>query len=161
MRRIFPYPVLTASLVLMWLLLNGFSLGHFVLGLCIATGASLAMTALHPAKARLRNWRAVFALIGMVLKDILVSNITVAKVVLAGRRRSPNAGFVIIPLEVRHPLALAALACIITSAPGTAWLEYRSSSGKLMIHVLDLVDEQDWINLVKQRYEPLLMEIFE
>lgn len=31
----------------------------------------------------------------------------------------------------------------------------------ILIHVLDLIDEQEWIRLIKDRYERLLMEIFE
>jgi multicomponent K+:H+ antiporter subunit E len=31
----------------------------------------------------------------------------------------------------------------------------------LIIHVLDLVDESDWIRTIKTRYEKLLLEIFE
>jgi multicomponent K+:H+ antiporter subunit E len=30
-----------------------------------------------------------------------------------------------------------------------------------MIHVLDLVDENEWIRTIKGRYERLLLEIFE
>ena len=56
---------------------------------------------------------------------------------------------------------LALLACILTSTPGTAWMEYRADNGRLLVHVLDLVDEQEWIDLIKNRYERMLMEIFE
>jgi multicomponent K+:H+ antiporter subunit E len=161
MSRALPYPVLTAALTLMWLLLNGFSLGHLILGGAVATGASWAMTSLHPAQPYARNWRAMLAFAGLVLRDIVASNVAVARVILSGRRHSRTAGFVSIPLELRDENALAVLACVLTSAPGTAWIEYRAATGHLLIHVLDLKDDQDWIDLVKKRYEPLLMEIFE
>ena len=66
-----------------------------------------------------------------------------------------------IPLDLRDPYGLAALACIITSTPGTFWVELRSGDGMLMIHVLDLIDESEWIQTIKGRYERLLLEIFE
>src|SRR5690606_16752931 len=56
MSRLLPYPVLTASLLVMWLLLNGFSAGHLVLGVIVATAASLAMVALQPDKPQIRRW---------------------------------------------------------------------------------------------------------
>ena len=59
------------------------------------------------------------------------------------------------------PTALAVLACVVTATPGTAWIEYRSRRDAMLIHVLDLVEEQDWIDLITGRYEPLLKEIFE
>jgi multicomponent K+:H+ antiporter subunit E len=30
-----------------------------------------------------------------------------------------------------------------------------------MIHVLDLIDESEWVDTIKGRYERLLLEIFE
>lgn len=161
MSRVLPYPLLTASLLTMWLLLNGLSAGHIVLGSIVAFMASRAMVALQPDKPRLRRWGLIPKLIALVLADVLRSNIEVAGIILRGRRKEFSSGFVMIPLELRDPTGLAVLACIITSTPGTAWVEYHAGSGRLRIHVLDLVDEQAWVDLIKQRYEALLMEIFQ
>jgi multicomponent K+:H+ antiporter subunit E len=38
-------------------------------------------------------------------------------------------------------------------------VEHDSTSNRLLLHVFDLVDEQHWIDLIKQRYEYLLLEI--
>lgn len=161
MSRFLPYPVLTAALLLMWLLLTSFSAGHFLLGAVIATGASRVMAALQPSKPRLRRWQLIPQLFAIVLFDILRSNIAVASIIIQGRRRDRVPGFVAIPLELRDETGLAVLACIITSTPGTAWIEYAPDSGILLIHVLDLVDEKEWVALIKSRYESRLMEIFE
>ncbi|GAA2813974.1 multisubunit potassium/proton antiporter PhaE subunit [Aminobacter aminovorans] len=160
MRRLLPYPLLTASLVVMWLLLNRFSLGHLVLGSIIALVASRAMAALQPAKPQIRRWDKIPLLVWLVFVDICRSNIAVARIVLSRGRRQ-NSGFVSIPLDLRDRTGLAVLACIVTSTPGTAWLEYNSTSGHVLIHVLDLVDDRAWIDTIKHRYEHLLMEIFE
>ena len=161
MTRVLPYPLLAAALLLMWLLLSGFSVGQFVLGSLVAFGATWAMVPLEPSKPRIRRWSAIPKLAGMVLLDILRSNIAVASIILFGRKGGATSGFVDIPLKLRDPTGLAALACIITTTPGTAWVDYRSDNGRLLIHVLALVDEQEWLDLVQQRYEPMLMEIFE
>ncbi|KQZ96514.1 cation:proton antiporter [Mesorhizobium sp. Root157] len=160
MRRLLPYPVLAASLLIMWVLLNGLSVGHVVLGCIVAVGASLAMVALQPDKPMVRRWDMIPRLVTVVLIDILRSNIEVAAIILTGRRMG-KPGFVMIPLELRDPTGLAILACIITSTPGTAWVEYHAGSGRLRIHVLDLIDEPALVDQIKQRYESLLMEIFE
>jgi multicomponent K+:H+ antiporter subunit E len=160
MSRVLPYPLLAASLVLMWMLLNAFTLGHFLLGAIVAVIASRAMAALQPSKPRLRRWWLIPRLVGIVLYDIFLSNIAVAAIILTGRREHPS-GFVAIPLDLRDRTGLAVLACIITSTPGTAWIEYAADSGVLVIHVLDLASEEEWVGLVKSRYEALLLEIFE
>lgn len=161
MSRLLPYPLLTASLLLMWLLLNSFSIGHVVLGTIIALIASRAMAALQPDKPHIRKWHLIPVLIGRVLVDIFHSNVAVSTIILRGRRHDRSPGFVVIPLKLRDRTGLAVLACIITATPGTAWVEYHADNGRLLIHVLDLVDRDAWIELIQTHYERLLREIFE
>ncbi|PZN53678.1 MAG: Na+/H+ antiporter subunit E [Proteobacteria bacterium] len=161
MSRVLPYPLLTAALLLMWLLLTSFSPGQFLLGAAIAVGASRAMAALQPSKPRLRRWQLIPRLAAIVALDIWLSNVAVARLTLGRGRSNRRSGFVAIPLDLRDKNGLAILACIITSTPGTAWIEHAYDSNVLLIHVLDLVDEDEWVSLIKNRYEHLLMEIFE
>jgi len=161
MSRVLPYPLLTAALLVMWLLLTSFSLGQFLLGGLVALTASRAMTALEPSKPRIRRWRVIPKLAGIVALDILRSNIAVLGIIIQGRRREWVSGFVAIPLDLRDRTGLAVLSGIVTSTPGTAWVEYDPASDILLIHVLDLLDEDEWVALIKNRYESLLMEIFE
>jgi multicomponent K+:H+ antiporter subunit E len=159
--RILPYPLLTLSLIIFWMVLNKFSLGHLLLGTTVAMIASIAMAALRPAKPKFRRWYLLPKLILIVLFDIVRSNISVAKIILFKKEKNRRSGFLNIPLELKHPMGLATLAVILTSTPGSAWLEYNSSQGTLLLHVLDDVDETAWTALIKNRYEKLLMEIFE
>lgn len=159
MTRLLPYPLLTASLLAMWLLLNGLSLGHFLLGSAIALAAANVTAALSPAKPRIKRWHLLPKLVGIVMIDICRSNIAVARLILRSRQSKRVSGFIIVPLELRQPTGLAILACIVTCTPGTAWVEYNSTSNRLLLHVFDLVDESHWIDLIKNRYERLLLEI--
>jgi multicomponent K+:H+ antiporter subunit E len=99
-------------------------------------------------------------LAALVLIDILRSNIAVARIIVGLEPRRWTSGFVELPLELRDPYGLAVLACIITSTPGTLWVDFDQASGTLTIHVLDLVDEAEWVRTIKGRYERLLLEIF-
>jgi multicomponent K+:H+ antiporter subunit E len=99
-------------------------------------------------------------LAGFVAADIVRSNIAVALIVLGVTGRERKSGFVHIPLDLRQPYGLAVLACIITSTPGTLWVSFDEATGTLTIHVLDLIDESEWIRTIKGRYERLLLEIF-
>lgn len=161
MSRVFPYPLMMASLVVMWMLLTSFSPGQFLVGVLVSLAAAQGLAALHPAKPRLRRWDLIPKLVAIVLYDIIRSNIAVVTIILQGRRRERKSGFMTIPLDLRHPLGLAVLAIIVTSTPGTAWLDYNSARGTLLLHVFDLVDEAQWLDLIKNRYEHLLVEIFQ
>lgn len=155
-----PYPILAFCLLLMWLLLNGFSWGHLVLGTLVAIFASWALASLRPDKPKLRKWWLVPKLFAVVFVDILRSNMAVAVLILKGKRRPHTSGFLLLPLEIRDSTALALMAIILTSTPGSAWLEYDSRDGTVLLHVLDLIDEEQWIATIKHRYEALLLEIF-
>lgn len=161
MSRVFPYPLMMASLVVTWLLLTSFSAGNLILGAGVALLAGQGLAALHPTKPRLRRWQLIPKLVAIVLYDIVRSNVAVCRIILSGARRERISGFVSIPLDLRDPTGLAVLSIIITSTPGTAWIDYNSAHGTLLIHVFDLVDEEGWRELIKTRYEHLLMEIFE
>jgi len=160
MRRLLPYPFLTLALFLMWVLLTGFSPGHVLLGGLVAALVSRAMLALKPEDTGFKSSLAVFRLAGLVSADIVRSNIAVARIVLF-RRAERKSGFLHLPIDLRNPHALAILAIIITATPGTLWVQHDAHRHDILIHVLDLVDEEEWIRLIKDRYERLLMEIFE
>lgn len=161
MTAFLPHPLLSAFLLGLWLLLNqSLSPGQLLLGSAIAIVGGLAASTLEMPKTRLRKPFAIIRLAVVVLVDIVRSNVAVARIVLASTPPAKS-GFVTIPLELRNHYGLAALACIITSTPGTVWVSFDSAKGLLLIHVLDLIDETTWIELIKSRYERALMEIFE
>ncbi|GAB1581162.1 Na+/H+ antiporter subunit E [Phyllobacterium phragmitis] len=160
MTRLLPYPLLALSLLLMWLLLNGFSAGQLLLGAAIAILATWAMRALDPSKPRIRRWDIVAMLFARVFIDVIRSNFDAARIILfRGARARP--GLVQVPLALRDPTGRALLACILTCMPGTAWIEYNATNGELLMHVLDLDAEEHWRDLVKERYERPIREIFE
>lgn len=162
MSKVFPYPLLTLSLTVMWLLLQqSFGLGHILLGFVVAWIASLTMALLQPHKPVIRRPGAILKLIFLVTADIIRSNIAVCNIILTGKKPEATAGFIKMPLELRDPAGLAVLACIITATPGSAWLEYSPAESSVLIHVLDLIDEEEWVDTVKKRYETLLLEIFQ
>lgn len=161
MNRWLAHPLLALGLLVMWLLLNqSFSPGHLFLGGVVGIVGSRAMAALQPERVRIHSWRAVLRLAGVVTVDIARSNLAVGLLVLIPKQRDRVSGFVRMPLDITNRFALTVLACVITATPGTLWVQYDRAAGTLLVHVLDLVDEEEWIRLIKQRYERLLLEIF-
>jgi multicomponent K+:H+ antiporter subunit E len=162
MSRFVPHPLLTGALILMWLLLNEFTLCHLLLGAAVALIAGRAMAALEPSRPRIGSWGAVVRLFVRVMVDIVRSNVAVARLIVFGRRAGHRrSGFVGIDLELSDPTALAVLACIVTATPGTAWLDHDATTGRVLLHVFDLIDEAEWQVIVNDHYGRLLREIFE
>lgn len=159
-----PLPwVFIAALVVMWLLLNGtLAFGHVLLGLALALLMVIGFRPMRPVQPHVRRPLAAVRLVVRVLLDIVRSNIGVARVILGlTQGRKVKSGFLKIPLDLRDPHGLAVLAAIVTSTPGTVWVDLTRDRSTLTLHVLDLKDEEGWIHTIKGRYESLLMEIFE
>ena len=162
MSRIFPYPLLASSLLVMWLLLQqSLNPGHFLLGGVIAVIASHAMAALQPERPRIRRAHKLVKLVVLVALDIIRSNSAVTRIILHGHPRKQKEGFLVVPLELTNTYGLVILAGIVPATPGSAWIEYDATRSSVLIHVLDLVDEKKWIETLKNHYEILLVEIFE
>jgi multicomponent K+:H+ antiporter subunit E len=160
MRRV--PPLLTAVLAGIWLLLSAEpSVAQAAFGTLLAVALMRTASELRPVHPRLGRLHLFVPLVSTVLVDIVRSNLGVARVVLRlVRDREVRSDFLDIPLELTDPHALAILAVIVTSTPGTSWAGV-SPGRTLTLHVLDVQDESKLIRLIKQRYEQPLKRIFE
>jgi multicomponent K+:H+ antiporter subunit E len=154
--------LLPACLLAIWLMLNDtLSPGQILLGGVVAILLSWAASTLRPLRAKPKHPLITLKLIGRVCVDITRSNIAVARIVWLGRKANATPGFIKIPLRLKDPHGLAALACIVTYTPGTVWSDFSETEQLLTLHVLDLKEEQEWLDIIQLRYERPLMEIFE
>jgi len=161
MRTWLPFPLTSLCLLGMWLMLNqSLSVGHVLLGALFALLGGWLLGLVQRDVPRVRNPLAMARLGLLVFVDIVRSNIAVARIILGPRHSQHTSGFLKIPLDLRNRYGLAILGCIITATPGTLWLQHDAQRHIVLIHVLDLVDEAEWIALIKNRYERLLMDIF-
>lgn len=161
-RRLVPAPLLSGGLLALWLALSrSMSSGQVLLGLALALVVPLMTANLRPTKVRVRRPLVVMRFILRVGYDVVVSNFQVAWGVLCWRWRRPNSRFVSIPLDLRDPLGLAALAMVTTVVPGTVWSEIALDRSALMLHVWNVDDEAPFVARFKARYEKPLREIFE
>ena len=99
MRRLFPSPLLSASLIVLWLLLNEpLSVGHGVLAVLLGLLLPPLFASLRPQQPRIRRPLRVLRLVLRVGRDVLQSNLQVGLDVLRLGRRQPHSAFVTIPL---------------------------------------------------------------
>lgn len=160
-RRLLPHPVLSAALVAVWLLLQqSVAPAHLLSGAVLAVLAPLLASGFLGPAARLHSWVEVLRLSGIVLWDIVVSNVVVARIVLDPRSR-PRPAWVRVPLHTRHPTAATLLAAIITTTPGTVSCVVDDERWEILVHALDLDDPQALVEQIHTRYEAPLRRIFE
>jgi multicomponent K+:H+ antiporter subunit E len=162
MKRLFPAPYLSLVLFGLWLMLNqSLGPGHLLIGFLLGIFGPLWSASLRPSWVILHNLPAAIRLTLAVGRDVLASNLQVARGVWRAGRRPPRSLFVRIPLQLRDANGLAALAIITTVVPGTVWSELAMDRSVLLLHLFDVEDEQAYVRYFKKRYERPLMEIFE
>lgn len=160
MKKRLNFLFMPAILILFWLLLNGFTLGQFILAIVLAGILSLAAIPFRPIRATLSHPLLSLRLCWHVAVDIVISNYDVGMIVLFPKKTKPTPGFLDIPLDLTDPHGLAALACIITYTPGTVWSGFNEETNTLTLHILDLKDEQLWLNTIQKRYQAPIIKIF-
>lgn len=147
-------------LFLVWILLTNFTFGNVLLAAILAWLIPMVVGSLQSAAPRvvrpLKGARYVLVLLG----DIIVSNIVVAKQVL-GSLDKLKPGFIVIPLELKQPLPITLLASTISLTPGTVSTEVSADKRTLYVHALNVENELKLIAHIKHRYETPLKEIFE
>jgi multicomponent K+:H+ antiporter subunit E len=99
------------------------------------------------------------AFLGVLLCDIVVSNIVVAKQVLGSPERL-QPGFIAIPLDLTEALPITLLASTISLTPGTVSIEISEGNKTLYVHALHVACEEEMVDRIKRRYEKPLKEIF-
>jgi multicomponent K+:H+ antiporter subunit E len=160
MKRWFPSPLISLVLFVAWLLLDGVSAGHVALAAVLAVAIPIATERFQPVHPRIRHWPTAARLALVVLWDIVVSNLQVARLILGPERRI-DPRFVWLPLDLKDPYAIASLAGIITMTPGTLSADLTDDRRHLLIHALNAGDEAALIAGIKQRYEAPLARVFE
>lgn len=162
LKTLVPAPLTSAALLALWLALaRAVSAGQLLLGLALALMVPILTSKLRPAAVRVRRPLVVMRFILVVGRDVVLSSFEVAWGLITWRWRRPHSKFVIIPLDLRDPVGLAALAMVTTVVPGTVWSELALDRSAVLLHVWHVSDEGAFVARYKARYEKPLREIFE
>lgn len=160
-RWLFPHPVLTLLLAVVWILLqNEYSDGMAVFGVILGIIIPRATANWWPDRPHGFRPLKMLAYVMLVLWDILVANIQVAWIVLTRPNSKLRPAWIIIPLDLREPEAITVLAGTITLTPGTVSADLSNTGRSLLVHALDAPDPDAVRDEIKQRYEARLKEIF-
>lgn len=161
-KKILPHPILTLLLVIVWqMLVNKITPGNIVLGLGLGIAIPILTAAYWPDRPRLKNPTMVVEYALVVLWDICVANVKVASIILFRRNVNLHSTWITVPLDLKTPEAITALAGTITMTPGTVSSDLSADGRSLLVHCLDTGDPNTTRDEIKSRYERRLKEIFE
>jgi multicomponent K+:H+ antiporter subunit E len=159
--RWLPAPLLSLVLFVVWLMLNqSLSPGQLVLAAALAIAVPWFSERLRPDRPRLKRPALIVRFGLLVLWDIVRSNVEVARRIL-GPEGAIRPRFVWVPLSIRDPHGIVALAGVITMTPGTLSAELSADRRHLLVHAFNVDDEAALVADIKARYEAPLIAIFD
>lgn len=160
-RRLLPHPYLSLTLALVWMLLvNRWAVGSLVFALIVGLVVPMLTAAYWPDNARLKAPGRIPAYLAIVLWDILLACLSVARIVLFMPRAALRPAWIVIPLELRQPEAITTLAATITLTPGTLSCDLSEDGQSLLVHCLHAPDPEAVAAEIVTRYQSRLKEIF-
>ncbi len=156
----FAHPVLSLLVAVTWLLLQqSLAVPQLITAAVLALLLPRLLHGFLGPVSRVRAPGTVLRFTALVLWDIVVSNLTVARLVL-DPRAAPQPAWVPVPLALTHPTAISLLATVITTTPGTVSCVIDEARGEILVHALDCDDPAAMAAQIKLRYEAPLLEIF-
>jgi multicomponent K+:H+ antiporter subunit E len=159
--KLLPHPLLSTVLAAVWLLLNNsLASGHLILGILLGWLIPLFTLRFWPETVRIRKPWVLLRFVGVVLADIVLANLTVARRILGSPGRLRPA-FIELPLALENELAISLLANTICLTPGTVSARLAPDRRTLLVHALDAPDPDAVRASIKARYETPLKEVFE
>ncbi|MPW45693.1 Na+/H+ antiporter subunit E [Acinetobacter guerrae] len=160
LERWFPHPFVSVLVGLSWVMLaHSVSADNILIAIVLAI---LIPRLVQPFITRTPHihWKQAIYLFFVVLWDIVISNIRVAKLVLGPTDRL-HPKWYRVPLETQHEQVNSILAMIITTTPGTVSAGIDQERGDILVHSLSTDNEELDIQEIKSRYEAPLIAIFD
>ncbi len=155
----FDHPVLSLLLAVSWLALSrSVEPVHLLSATLIGLIVPRLLRGLLHVGSPIR-WSPAIRLTLVVLWDIVMSNITVAKLVLGPMSR-PQPAWLRVPLASEHHRVNALFASIITMTPGTVSAVVDEDARCIWVHALNCDDADAMVADMKARYEAPLLTIF-
>lgn len=157
---IFPHPLVSALLFFSWLMLqHSFSVGNIILATLMSWIIPKLLHKFIIPTPKI-NWLEASKLFFVVVWDIIVCNVRVAKLVL-GPVNDLHPQWFRVPLDTNHDQVNSLLAMIITTTPGTVTAGVDLQRGDILVHSLNITsDIESEILDIKTRYEQSLIRIF-
>lgn len=150
---------LNLGLALVWCLLHGdLSLKSLAVGYGLGALIMYVFSRFFDEVIYFRKLWLSLQLIAFFLKELVVANWTVARLVIRPRLRV-RPGIIAFPLELEGDLEITLLANLITLTPGTLSIDLSPDRKTLYIHTLDIEDAEEEKRKIKQGFERYLKEI--
>lgn len=151
--------LLNVVLACLWMFFeSSITLSTFIIGYLLGLLIIFVMRRFFSSRFYLYRVFAVIWLVLLFLKELLLSNLAVLKVVLKPKL-SIRPGIFALKTELDSDWEITLLANLITLTPGTLVVDLSKDSKTLYIHAMDIEDADEAVESIKLSFEKAIMEV--
>ena len=151
--------LLNFSLAFLWMFLSGRYDGNgFIIGYILGMLALIAMRRFFNSRLYLLRVWAIVKLCVLFLKELILANIAVLKVVLKPKLDMQPAFFKY-ETALTQDWELTLLSSLITLTPGTVVVHISDDNKYLYVHAIDAADVEGTIDSIRDSFERAILEV--
>lgn len=151
--------LLNVFLALVWMFLShSYNPSSFIVGYFLGLVILLGFRRFFQTRFYLVRIWAVIKLFLIFNRELLLSNISVLKVILKPKL-DVKPGIFALETELEKPWEITILANLITLTPGTLVIDVSDDNKILYVHAMDIRDVQSEVDSIKNTFEKAIMEV--
>ncbi|UFT97852.1 Na+/H+ antiporter subunit E [Radiobacillus kanasensis] len=151
--------VLNIIIAIMWMFLQeSYTFPTFLFGYIIGILLLLVLQRFIPDAFYLRRAINILKLIKLFIKELILSNIVIVKLVYKPKL-DVEPGIFKLPTVLKSNWEITLLANLITLTPGTLSVAISDDNREIFIHAMELDDIEESIKSIKETFEKAIMEV--
>lgn len=151
--------LLNFTLAFVWMFLSSnYTASGFIIGFILGLLSIIAMRRFFKTRLYTDRVWAVIKLCVLFMKELILANVAVLKVVLQPKLTMAPAFFKY-ETSLTEEWEITLLSSLITLTPGTVVVHVSDDSKFLYIHAIDVGDVEDTIDSIKNSFEKAILEV--
>lgn len=155
-----PFQIVVNTIIaFMWMFLSeSYTLPSFVFGYLLGIVLLLLLRRFIPKPFYLKRVYNIIKLILLFIKELILSNIDIIKLVYK-RRPDVEPGIFALPTELKSAWEITLLANLISLTPGTLSIAISDDQSTIYIHAMHIDKVEEEIQSIKNTFEKAIMEV--
>lgn len=151
--------LLNVFIAFTWMFLsNSFSPTTFLIGYIIGLVMLFMLRRFFTTRFYMGRVWAVIKLLLIFIKELIISNIAVLRVILKPKLNIRPAIFEL-PTDLKTDWEITLLSMLITLTPGTVVINVSEDMSKLYVHTLDMDDVDEAVSSIRNSFEKAIKEV--
>ncbi len=151
--------LLNIGLAIIWMLLrNDFSPVEFFIGYVVGIALLFVLRRFLTFDFYFRRVIAIIKLILLFLKELILANIDVIKIVLSPKL-DIEPGIIAVPTKLKTDWEVTLLSSLISLTPGTLTMYFSEDGRTIYIHSIHVPDKEAMIKQIHNTFEKAIMEV--